>query len=53
MKAECSGCDKPLGSPKQDQECVPSNREFETFTFFKGKEIFKLNPVVAFSNFWP
>uniref|UniRef100_A0A8D2NUR6 Maelstrom spermatogenic transposon silencer n=1 Tax=Zosterops lateralis melanops TaxID=1220523 RepID=A0A8D2NUR6_ZOSLA len=35
-----SGCDKPLGSPRQDQEFVPSNCEFETFTFFKQKEIF-------------
>ncbi|XP_063275325.1 protein maelstrom homolog [Prinia subflava] len=25
MKTESSGCDKPLGSPRQDQEFVPSN----------------------------
>ncbi|XP_054370018.1 protein maelstrom homolog [Molothrus ater] len=25
MKAESSGCNKPLGSPRQDQEFVPSN----------------------------
>lgn len=34
MKDESSGYDKPLGSPRQDQEFVPSNCEFETFTFF-------------------
>lgn len=34
MKAESSGCNKPLGSPRQDQEFVPSNCEFEASTFF-------------------
>lgn len=51
MKTESSGCDKRLSSPRQDQEFVPSNREFETSHFLREK-IFKLNPIVAFSNFW-
>lgn len=51
MKAASSGCDKPLGPQRQDQEIVLSNSEFEIFMFFRWKDL-SFNPVVAFSNFW-
>lgn len=48
MKAESSGCDKPLGSPRQDQEFVLSNCEFETFIFLSGKRSLNLIQLLFF-----
>uniref|UniRef100_A0A8B9M671 Protein maelstrom homolog n=1 Tax=Accipiter nisus TaxID=211598 RepID=A0A8B9M671_9AVES len=42
MKPEGSGCDRHFTSPSQDQELVPSNCEFETFTFVRGKRYLNL-----------
>lgn len=42
MKPEGSGCDRHFASPNQDQELVPSNCEFESFTFVRGKRYLNL-----------
>ncbi|XP_068765741.1 protein maelstrom homolog isoform X1 [Struthio camelus] len=42
MKAKSSGHDSHFISPSQDQGFIPSACESETFTFGKGKRVFKL-----------
>lgn len=48
MKAEGSGCDRHFGSPSHDQEFLPSNCEFETFTFVRGKRYLNLSQLSLF-----
>lgn len=50
MKAEGSGCDRHFTSPSQDQEFVPSNCEFEIFTFVRGKRYLNLIQLVLFQS---
>jgi len=48
MKAEGSRCDAHFTSPSQDEEFVPSNCEFETFTFVRGKQYLNLIQLLIF-----
>lgn len=51
MKAEGSGCDRHFtSSPSQDQEFVPSNCEFEIFTFVRGKSYLNLIQLMVFQS---
>lgn len=48
MKAEGSACDRHFASPSQDQEFVPSNCEFETFAFVRGKRYLNVIQLLLF-----
>uniref|UniRef100_A0A8C8AID2 Maelstrom spermatogenic transposon silencer n=1 Tax=Otus sunia TaxID=257818 RepID=A0A8C8AID2_9STRI len=43
-----SGCDRHFTSPSQDQESVPANCEFETFTFVRVKRYLNLIQLLLF-----